>query len=276
MPRPAPPGVRLGIVEPQDAVNAFLRRDLLLPSFRWQDVWQQEHLRGFAVAGVMRHDILQLMYDELGVAIQAGATAGAFVKRARQRLAERGFWGNVEVTDPATGEVRTTRFNDGRLRLIHDTNLGQAYAVGQAERFARTKQYLPWLRYSTKGDDQVRESHAAWDNVTLPHDHPWWATHRPMKAWRCRCTVAQLSQRQYERLLAAGKIKTKPPADVMVDQLDPRTGETLRLPRGVDAAFAYDATARPLRSLTPPPLLADPLDRRAAARATTDAGPAMP
>lgn len=262
MPRPVPPDLRLGVVAPTDAVAAFNRRDLLWPSFAADDVWQQEHLRGYASAGVMRYDILQLLRDETGIALQAGHGAKEFVASVRAKLIDKGFWGDVEVTHPNTGELRTTRFNDARLRLIHDVNLGQSYMAGKAERYQRTKKYLPLLQYITKRDERVRASHAKWDNVVLPIDDPWWTLHHPRKAWRCRCDVAALSERQVQRLRDAGlDIKTTPPEDVMVDQVDARTGEALRLPAGVDPAFAYHPGQRPLAGTVPPPLLGDPFSR---------------
>lgn len=263
MPRPAPePVISAGIVPPEEAIAVFNRRDLLLPSFNWHDVWQQEHLRGFASAGVMRYDILQLLRDEVGVAIERGRGGDAFVKAVKQRLIDAGFWGEVEVTHPVTGEQRTTRFNDSRLRLIHDVNLGQSYMAGKAERYQRTKRYLPYLRYLTKRDERVRVSHRRWDGVVLPIDDPWWDLHHPRKAWRCRCDVAALSERQVAALQAAGlPVQRTPPVDPMVDAVDVRTGDTIRLPEGVDPAFAYHPGKRPLAGAVPPQLLADPFDR---------------
>lgn len=262
MPTPAEHGIRLGIVEPKDAVAAFLRRDLLLPSFKWHDVWQQEHLRGFAVAGVMRHDILQLVYDEIGAALQGGGRERDFVKRVGARLEAKGFWGNVPIEHPETGEQRSTRFNDARLRLIFNTNLAVSYAAGKYQRFERSKKYFPFLRYVRSTADTRRESHEAWAGVTLPHDDPWWELHKPVKAWGCRCTVQQLSQNQLDRLRRAGKlVRTEPPADEMVTRIDLRSGEAVRLPRGVDPAFAYDIGKRPLRGVVPEQLLVDPFDR---------------
>lgn len=260
--RPVPPDLRLGAVEPADAVAAFNRRSLLWPSFRHDDVWQQEHLRGFASAGVMRYDVLQLLRDEVGLALQRGTGGQAFADGLRQRLADKGFWGKVEVTNPVTGELRTTTFNDARLRLIHDVNLGQSYQAGKAERYQRNKRYQPFLRYRTKRDEKVRASHRAWDGVTLPIDHPWWDLHHPRKAWRCRCDVQALSQRQVDALRNAGQpVVTDPPPDDLVDQVDVRTGDTLRLPVGVDPAFAYHPGKRPLAGAVPPPLLGDPFSR---------------
>lgn len=260
--RPVPPDLRLGALEPADAVAAFNRRSLLWPSFRHDDVWQQEHLRGFASAGVMRYDVLQLLRDEVGLALQRGTGGREFAAGLRQRLADKGFWGKVEVANPATGELRTTTFNDARLKLIHDVNLGQSYMAGKAERYQRNKRYQPFLRYRTKRDEKVRASHQAWDGVTLPIDHPWWDLHHPRKAWRCRCDVQALSQRQVDALRKAGQtVITDPPADPLADQVDVRTGETLRLPVGVDAAFAYHPGKRPLAASVPPPLLGDPFSR---------------
>lgn len=260
--RPIPKGLQLGVVEPKAAIAAFDRRDLLLPSFRSDDVWQQEHARGFASAGVMQRDVLQLLYDETGAALQQGTSFGDYAKRVREQLVAKGFWGDVEVTDPTTGEMRTTRFNDARLRLIFDTNLGASYTAGKWERYQRNKRLFPFLQYITKRDERVRVTHQAWDNVVLPIDHPWWDLHLPRKAWRCRCDFAQLNQRQVDALKRAGiKIKTEPPVDAMKDMTDLRTGETVRIPVGVDPAFAYHTGRRPLRGAVPPALQADPFER---------------
>ena len=51
MPAAAPP-LKIGYAEPKDAVAAYQSRSLLLPSYRWQDVYQAEHAAGVAVAGV--------------------------------------------------------------------------------------------------------------------------------------------------------------------------------------------------------------------------------
>ncbi|URI06635.1 phage minor head protein [Aquincola tertiaricarbonis] len=261
MPTPVPVGLRLGAVEPRAAIAEFDQRNLLLPSFRWSDVWQQEHARGMAVAGVLRRDVLQLFVDELGQSLQQGRRMNETVDAIRGKLVAKGFWGEMEVTDPATGEVRMTRFNDARLRLIYDVNLGQAYEAGQWQRAQATKERFPYLQYVTMGDEAVRPLHAAWNGTVLPVDHPWWDTHHPKNGWRCRCRTVQLSQRQVDRLQGAGvEIKTEAPPVQYVDWED-RNGRRERVPVGIDPGFGYNPGKRPLRGAVPAPLLADPFDR---------------
>jgi len=235
----APAGFSLGAVRPEDAIAAFQQRGLLRPSFRWQDVWQAEHARAFAVAGVMRMDVLQLLRDEVGAALEAGTSMEVFTRRVREQLVARGFWGDVEVTDPATGELRTTRFNRARLELIFDVNMRQSHAAGRWARAMRSR--MPYLVYRTMRDERVRASHRPWDNVVLPKDHPWWDTHYPPNGWRCRCTAYALDDKGLERLRAAGvPVKTEPPATTWVEFVNRSTGMTERVPRGVDPGFAYN------------------------------------
>jgi SPP1 gp7 family putative phage head morphogenesis protein len=238
---PVPPGMTLGVIAPRDAIAAFERRKLLQPSFRWQDVWQEEHSRALAVAGVQRLDVLQVFQDALDAKLGGGTSLAAFAKAVRPQLAAKGFWGDVEVTDPQTGETRITRFDDRRLALIYDVNVRQSYATGQWARIERNKARMPFLVYRTMHDERVRLSHQAWDGLVLPVDHPFWRTHYPPNGWRCRCHVIQLDQTGVDRLQAAGKpLKFEAPPEQLVNYVNPRTGEVAAIPRGIDPGFAYN------------------------------------
>ncbi|MEQ1685465.1 MAG: phage minor head protein [Burkholderiaceae bacterium] len=234
-------GLRLGVISPQDAIAAFEARKLLQPSFRWQDVWQAEHQRAFAVAGVSRADVLAVFREQLDAKFAEGTTLAEFRKAIRPALAAKGFWGDVEVTDPANGETRVTRFDDRRLQLIYDVNVRQSYAAGKWDRYQATKKQLPFVLYRTMDDGRVRPEHAAWHNLVLPIDDPWVRSHWCPNGWRCRCVWVQVSQRGVDRLQAAGqKLKFKAPADDFVPYINPWTGEVKSVPRGVDPGFGAD------------------------------------
>ena len=71
---------------------------------------------------------------------------GAFLsgrQAIQPRLEKAGFWGDVEITDPRTGEIRTTRFNQARLDLIFDVNTRQSYAAGRWQQL----QAAPYWQY---------------------------------------------------------------------------------------------------------------------------------
>lgn len=241
MPQPIPPGLRLGLVNPEDAAAVFARRNLLRPSFRWQDVFQEEHSRAFAVAGVMRMDILQVFRDEIERALTEGKGLEAFRKAIRPQLVSKGWWGDIEITDPSTGEQRIGRFNDRRLKLIYDVNLRQSHAAGRWARIERLKDRFPFVTYRTMGDERVRKSHAEWDGVTLPVDHEFWKTHYPPNGWSCRCTAFAVDDEGIAALRKAGvKVKTDaPPVQWMT--WHNRSNDTFTpVPRGIDPGFAYN------------------------------------
>lgn len=241
MPATAPPGFRLGAIKPADAVAAFKQRQLLLKSFRWQDVWQEEHTTGLAVAGVSRLDVLQVFKDELDAVVNEGRNLADFSARIQPQLAAKGFWGDVEVTDEATGKSRITRFDDRRLRLIFDVNLRQSHAAGRWARAQRSKGDLPYLVYVTMHDERVRLAHKAWDYLALPVDHEFWNTHLPPNGWMCRCHFFASDQAGLDALRAAGKkVQTDPPRVDWLTYVNPRTDELVPVPRGIDPGFAYN------------------------------------
>lgn len=259
MPAAVPARPRLGAVEPRDAVAAYQERGRLAPTFNWHDVWQEEHAGQFMVSGVAQADILQLFQEALRASVSQGVSAADFARQVKPLLAAKGWWGDIEITDPQTGEIRVTRFNDARLQLIYDTNLRQSYAAGRWAAIQRNKARQPLIMYRTMHDDRVRKQHAAWDGLVLPADHPFWRAHYPPNGWRCRCTAFALSERELERRIARGEnINQTPPPDVLVYYRDPRTGEPLGIPIGIDPGFAYNAGEA--RVKRPSQLLREALD----------------
>lgn len=252
MPKPMPRGFRLGVVEPKEALRRFESRQLLLPTFRWQDAWGQDHARGFAVAGVAKTDVLQLLYDELAPAVAEGRRVPEFAKAVQAKLVAKGFWGDVEVKDPTTGKTRTTRFDASRLALIHGVNTRQSFAAGRWERIERGKARLPYVMYRTMRDERVRTAHAAWDGLALPVGHPFWETHFPPCGWRCRCTAFAIDEKGLERYRKAGfKVQTEAPQIEWVTYVNPHTGETALVPRGIDPGFGTNPGKEPMAGVLP-------------------------
>ena len=185
--------------------------------------------------------MLSLFADHLGQSLQAGTSLADFRQAIRPALQAKGFWGDVEVSHPTTGEARTTRFDDARLKLIYDVNLRQSYAAGTWARAVRTEPTKPLLSYRTMRDERVRISHRPWDGVALPIGHPWWSTHYPPNGWRCRCTAFAVSEQDLARLQAAGlPVKRTAPEVVTTTFVNRSTGEVSQVPVGIDPGFAYN------------------------------------
>ncbi|WP_184415028.1 phage head morphogenesis protein [Rhodocyclus tenuis] len=235
-----PANVRLQLLPAADAVAAFQARGLLTQTFSWQDLLNEEHARQFTVAKLFRDDLLGEIYQQLGRALTAGGTLRDFQQALIPQLKKAGWWGNVEVIDPSTGEIGRTRVNPARLELIYDVNVRQAHAAGRWARSARGS--MPYLIYRTRRDERVRASHRRWDAIVLPKDHPWWDTHYPPNGWRCRCLAYPIDDAGIAELEAAGlKLLREPPDDgPSIPFTNKITGEITQVPWGIDPGFAYN------------------------------------
>lgn len=232
---------------PKEAVAWLIARSKLTKSYAWQDVWQGEHSTQFTVSRLARLDLLQALHDGITKSVEGDLSRRDWMRNAEQLLADAGWWGTKAVTDPATGDIVLTKFDPARLKLIYDVNTRQAYATGLWERVERSKGALPYVRYITKRDERVRASHAAWDNVTLPVDDPFWQTHWPQNGWRCRCRVNNMTQRDYDKgkTPTGALLKKEAPPVVLREYVNPRSGEISQVPLGIDPGFAYNpGTAR--------------------------------
>lgn len=245
--------LRLGAIEPKGAIAAFRRKGLLLPSFHWEDVYGPEHARGVAVAGVMKYEVLQLFADELAAIHTQGRSLRDFAKSIQPKLEKAGYWGQVEITDPRTGELRTTEFNKQRLELIFDTNVRQANAAGRWDAIVRNRARKPFVMYLTRDDDLVRAAHRPWHGVVLPVENAFWCTHYPPNGWRCRCRAIAVDEKDIARWAAAGiPIKRDVPPFYWVEFTNRSTGETRLVPRGIDPGFDYNPGMRPAYAAVSP------------------------
>jgi SPP1 gp7 family putative phage head morphogenesis protein len=252
-------------VKPEEAIKFFERKsELLRESFDWREVWQEEHARQFTVAKSAGRGVLEDIFSATQDAIQNGTTFAEFQKRLTPVLQAKGWWGGAQDIDPVTGEAVNVQLGSPRrLRIIYDTNVRMAFAAGRWERIDRTKALRPFLMYDAVNDARTRPQHRAWDNTVLPIDDPWWKTHYPPNGWNCRCSVVTLSQRQFDDMKGRGEIKTAAPGVKLVDYTNKRTGQTIKVPDGIDPGFGYNVGIAHLRELTPPPLPGAPDASRA-------------
>lgn len=233
---------QLSGLPPEEAVKYMQARSLLTKTFSWQDLWQEEHATQFTVSRLARLDLVQAVYDGVAASVNGDMGRRDFMRGIQDILVSEGWWGEKSVIDPKTGELLTTTFDANRLKLIYDVNTRQAYSAGRWQRIERNKATSPYIRYITKRDERVRDSHKSWDNLTLPVDHPFWHTHFPPNGWRCRCRAMSMSQADYDNGLAPnGQPLNKVEPDIQFkDWVNKKTGETMRVPVGIDPGFGYN------------------------------------
>lgn len=269
---PLPSWIKLSRLPPNEAYTWFRNRKIV-PSFRWKDVWNEQHAAAQTVAGMMSEDLLQKVFDALGKAIEDGRDAAWFEKQLTPTLIKGGWWGSREITDPITGEVRTANLGSpSRLRLIYETNVRTAEAAGRWEQARRVQGTQGFMMRRTMDDDRVRKVHAQWNYVVLPLDHPWWKDHAAPCDYGCRCKDVAVSEETIKEYIAAGlPIKrTAPRAEYREFE---RNGERIKVPVGIGPGFAWnpgdpDARKRALESLakSKQDALAPPIRRASHAR----------
>lgn len=222
-----------------EAIAALRRRGLnFIPSGHWTEVWQEVHQTGFTVAQSAGFDILKDIYTAVAKVQEEGWTFSRFQKELTPILQGKGWWGKTERVDPLTGEVREVQLGSPRrLRTIFDVNLRVSAAQGDWQRQQSVKDARPYLRYTALLDNRTRPLHRRWHGIILPQDHPWWETHYPPNGWRCRCKAMSVSA---EDLEAEGWTVSEAPDEGETPWVNPRTGEMLMVPRGVDPGWAYN------------------------------------
>ena len=239
-PTPAQEFARLYKLTPAEMLDYLVGRTGVTPTFDWRDLWQDEHALQFTISRLARLDLLTAIQDGITASVEGDLSRRDWMKNTEQLLAKAGWWGDVQVLDPQTGEAVTTKFDRARLKLIFDTNTSVAHSAGQWQRVQDAQMTHPYVRYITRGDERVRASHAQWNGVTLPLDDAFWNTHWPPNGWRCRCRVQSMTRREYARLQADGSIKTEAPPAKTREWTNPRTGEVLDVPVGIDPGWAYN------------------------------------
>lgn len=236
---------------PKEALKYFKSKGYAF-SFDWRDVWQEEHAIAFTVAKAASLDILQDIRGELDKALEKGMTFESFKKNLKPLLVQKGWWGKAMQTDPMTGEEKEVLLGSNqRLKTIYQTNMDTAYAAGNWQYILDTKRTHPYLKYHCMNLPTSRAQHKAWDDIVLPVDDPWWSSHYPPNGWKCKCWIEQISK----HAVMSGKVKVseRPPEEFELYR-NKRTGQLMKVHKGIAPGFDYNFGQARARAYTPPPL----------------------
>ena len=184
-------------LEPKEALQ-YLQDKGFLTSFFYKEVLHQHHHKAFTIAKMMRADLLADTHEALLKAMREGKSFKEFKEELKPTLMRKGWWGERDIVNPTTGEVKTIHINSRRLQNIFNTNLRVARNVARHRQMSQLKTMTYW-RYSAILDRQTREDHAERHGIVLHRDNPWWKTNYPPNGWGCRCTVRAYSDKQIER-----------------------------------------------------------------------------
>ncbi len=226
-------------VKPAQAISYFAAKGLK-PTFSYLDMQGSAHDHAFTVAKMMDVDMLGQMRASLDAAMANGTPFKEWADGIIPTLQAGGWWGRKEVVDPLTKQVVVAQLGSPwRLETIFRTNMQAAYAAGAWQEIQAQKEIAPFLMYDAIDDDRTRPMHAAWDKRTLPVDHPWWSTHYPPNGFNCRCGVIQLSKDELDAMGITPSLD--PPKDGTFNWINPRTGDELAIPNGLDPGFVNNS-----------------------------------
>ena len=80
-------------------------------------------------------------------------------------------------------------YNRRWLQTEYNQTVANALSAQKYEEYIANKRIYPNLTYHAVHDERTRETHRAWDGLTLPVEHSFWQTHLPPNDWGCRCYV---------------------------------------------------------------------------------------
>lgn len=222
-------------VPAEKAIEYFMAKGLR-PTFSYAEMLGQAHDAAFTVAKMMDVDMLSTVRESLSAALASGTSFGEWRKQLAPILQSAGWWGDADMVDPATGQtVRAKLGSAWRLETIFRTNMQAAYAAGHWSMIKTQADVAPFLMYDAVDDYRTRPLHASWDSTVLPVTSPWWKTHFPPNGYNCRCGVIQLSWQQLRDMGLTPR--ADPPSDGFYQWQNPRTGEVLKVPAGIDPGF---------------------------------------
>jgi SPP1 gp7 family putative phage head morphogenesis protein len=222
-------------VPPTEAIGYF-RSKGLRTTFSYADMIGRANDQAFTVAKMMDVDLLKQVRDSLDSALANGEAFGEWKRGIMPILKAAGWWGEADIDDPLTGQtVRAQLGSAWRLETIFRTNMQTAYAAGQWRQIQEQAELAPFLMYDAVDDFRTRPAHRAWDGTVLPVNSPWWKTHYPPNGWNCRCGVIQLDADQVAGMGITPR--AEPPEDGEFNWTNPRTGDVLRIPNGIDPGF---------------------------------------
>lgn len=196
---------------PPDEAIAYLNNKGYKLTFNYNELKKEAHHKSFTVAKVTRLDLLHDIFKEIQVGMKEGKHFDDFKKDILPTLQKKGWWGQKDIINPGTGEIKTIDIGTRRLKNIYTTNMRVAYST------ARYKQQMllpisTYLKYISALLENTRDAHAALHNIVLPRDNKFWKTNYPLNGWGCKCKVMALSKK--EALKQGLEISDKAPKSV--------------------------------------------------------------
>lgn len=184
-------------LKPKEAIE-YLQSKGFKQSFHYDELMHEAHHRSFTIAKMMNNDLLSDVHASLLQAQENGIGFKEWKKNIKPTLKSAGWYGETEVLNPKTGELKTIFVGSRRLRTIYETNMRVSHAVGRYKKLVSLPLSKYWM-YVSMLLPNTRPSHADKHETVLPRDDAWWDTNYPPNAWNCKCKVRAYSKRDLDK-----------------------------------------------------------------------------
>lgn len=199
--------VKFSFQEAPDEIIDSLKNKGLKLSFNYKELQKEAHDKAFTVAKVTRMDLLNDIHSSLVSAFKSGENFESWKKNIIPTLEKKGWWGEQEITNPKTGEVKKVNIDSRRLKTIYSTNMRVSYQKYRYQQMMELPLSTYWM-YRSALLETTRTSHRLLHGTVLPRDHIFWSKNYPPNDWNCKCTVTAHSKRELERMGIFDKVVT--------------------------------------------------------------------
>lgn len=209
-------------------VYDYLKSKGLKLTFNYDELLKEAHDKAFTVAKITRADLLNDVHESLISAMKSGENFETWKKNIIPTLQKKGWFGEKEIVNPATGEVKKVVIDSRRLKTIYSTNMRVSYQKYRYKQMMELPLSTFWM-YRSALLENTRDSHRSLHGTVLPRDHAFWNTNYPPNDWNCKCTVTAHSKRDLERRGIYDKVVTEKVEDIATPNWAYNVGKTSNL-----------------------------------------------
>lgn len=109
------------------------------------------------------------------------------LKVMSEKLAETGVYSEFKKEAKQVFDL----YNETWLKTEYDTAIGQAQNIVKWQEIEKTKEIMPYLRYSAIIDPNTSEICRPLDGIVAKVDDPIWQKVAPLNHFNCRCLLIQ-------------------------------------------------------------------------------------
>jgi SPP1 gp7 family putative phage head morphogenesis protein len=202
---------RIDVITNPASLAAIIARETRatpLKSAAISQLWDETaKAKAFFSARVASADILEGLREQINMVVggqmtseQAALWCREFLKsKGDSALTSMGFLPAREALGEGTKTAPITELaSSPRLRLIVEQNVRMAEAAADWESMMEAADLLPYVRYHTAGDGDVRDEHAMLDGGIWRKDDPELRRIYPPNGFNCRCWVEEVAEDEVE------------------------------------------------------------------------------